>query len=189
MQKETPDVGPRKQAISDEQRLLLRVLRLRGAIEKIGLFHADMNIPRECMEILADDELQHTARDIEMIPSALTLNDVYEDATHRGWTVDEMRADGSWTRNACAFIWDTNRDAHLQRDELAQRFPEKTLAVTPWPKRSSSRTPSTTNTPAAPSETVQLKQDSCKPAVKHVCPGVESGNCWMEADGYCAVCS
>ena len=187
MKNDTPDTSPKETASSREALLMRRILRLRGAIERIGLFHADMNLPKECMEILADDEREHTACNAESLSAANAPHAACD--THCGWTVDELNADGSWTRNACAFIWETNRDAHLQRDELAQRFPEKTLAVTPWPKRSSSRTPSTTNTPAAPSETVQLKQDSCKPAVKHVCPGVESGNCWMEADGYCAVCS
>lgn len=48
-----------------------------------------------------------------------------------GWTIHEKRKDGSWSRSAVAHIWQSNKDAHAQRDELAARYPERLYAVTP----------------------------------------------------------
>lgn len=47
------------------------------------------------------------------------------------WTVDELRTDGVWVRSALAHIWETNADAHKQKDDLQKRYPERTYAVTP----------------------------------------------------------
>lgn len=47
--------------LTSNQQLQLRIARLRLAIQSIGLFHADMNIPRQCQEVLDDDERASTA--------------------------------------------------------------------------------------------------------------------------------
>ncbi len=46
------------------------------------------------------------------------------------WTVDELTKEGHWIRCAMGHAWETNKDAHKQRDELAKRFPKRTFAVT-----------------------------------------------------------
>jgi len=45
------------------------------------------------------------------------------------WTVEEMTKDGHWIRCALAHSWETNKDAHEQRDALAKRFPKRIFAV------------------------------------------------------------
>lgn len=47
-----------------------------------------------------------------------------------GWYVEERLEDGTFRRWATAHIWDSNEDAHRQRDELAKFYPRKIFAVT-----------------------------------------------------------
>jgi len=49
--------------------------------------------------------------------------------TSEGWTVDELRSDGTWVRCATAHWWISNKDACRQRDDLARRWPDKTFAI------------------------------------------------------------
>jgi hypothetical protein len=48
---------------------------------------------------------------------------------YNGWVVKELLKDGYWVRSAQAHVWEKNRDAHQQRDELAKRYPDRTYAV------------------------------------------------------------
>jgi hypothetical protein len=47
------------------------------------------------------------------------------------WVIKEMTKDGHWIQCATVRPWyETNEEAHRQRDEFAKRYPKRVFAVT-----------------------------------------------------------